>query len=158
MPRRDLLNNITDRGRVDLSPVITRRVQVDAVEDTIREDMVSSVKARLGLRGDLPAEVNEVVKTAASAAAASAVELTVADAAQQAARDVGRASITTRFDDKIKVAADSLTHISQSDQVEEVLRKRSELLAKKRDSLVAAGFSNEEAMQIVLADIAARAH
>lgn len=39
-----------------------------------------------------------------------------------------------------------------------MLKKRSELLAKKRDSLVAAGFSNEEAMQIVLADIAARAH
>lgn len=158
MPRRDLLNNLGDRGRIDLSPVITRRVQVDAVEDVIRRDMVSSVKARLGLQGDLPAEVNEVVKSAASAAAASAVELTVADAAQQAARDVGRASITTRFDDKIKVAADSLAHISASDQVDDVLRKRSELLAKKRDSLVAAGFSGEEAMQILLADIAARAH
>lgn len=158
MPRRDLLNNLGDRGRIDLSPVITRRVQVDAVEDTIHKDMVSSVKARLGLQGDLPAEVTEVVRTAASAAAASAVELTVADAAQQAARDVGRASITSRFDDKIKVAADSLAHISASNEVDEVLRKRSELLAKKRDSLVAAGFSGEEAMQILLADIAARAH
>ena len=39
-----------------------------------------------------------------------------------------------------------------------MLRNRAQLLAKKRDALVAAGFANEEAMQIVLADIAARAH
>lgn len=56
------------------------------------------------------------------------------------------------------MAAASLGHISQSSDVDEVLRKRSELLAKKRDSLVTAGFTNEEAMQILLADIGARAH
>jgi hypothetical protein len=86
------------------------------------------------------------------------VELAVARAAEEAARDVGRANVTARFDDKIKVAADSLGHMTQSNDVDAVLTRRAELLAKKRDALLTVGFSQAEAMQILLADISARAH
>jgi hypothetical protein len=157
MPRRDI-NNIRTQPSVDLSSLTARRVSVDSVEDTIRKDMESAGRAQLSLQGTLPAEIKEAVSATAKTAAATAVELSVARAAEEATRDVGRANITTRFDDKIKVAAASLGHISQSSDVDEVLRKRSELLAKKRDSLVTAGFTNEEAMQILLADVGARAH
>jgi hypothetical protein len=115
------------------------------------------VKKQLGLTA-LPADLQEVVATAAKTAASTSVDLSVARAAEEAARGVGRANLKARFDEKIKVAADSLNHISQSNDVDQVLKRRSDLLAKKRASLVAAGFSNDEAMQIVLADIAARAH
>lgn len=133
-------------------------ISVGSVEEDVRASMEDSVRARLNLRGDLPPEMAEAIRTTAATAAASTVQLTVADAAVEATRDVGRGSLTQRFDSKISLAAASLEHIGQSSEVDQVLRRRSELLAKKRDSLVAAGFSAEEAMQILLADIAARAH
>ena len=143
---------------LSMSPITPRMINVQPVENAIRRDVESTVKKQLGLSGALPADVKEIVQTAAQAAASTSVELAVARAAEEAARDVGRRNVTSRFDEKIKVAADSLTHISQSNEVDEVLKRRSELLAKKRASLVAVGFSNEESMEILLADIAARAH
>src|SRR5699024_9445679 len=109
-------------------------------EDSVRKAMETSVRSRLNIGDQLPADVTEAIKSTAASAAATAVELTVADAAQQAAKDVGRTGIKQRFDSKIAVAAESLAHISASSEVDQVLKKRSELLAKKRDSLVAAGF------------------
>lgn len=156
MPPRDRLDRLHERTRID--PILARTIKVDSVEDSVRKAMETSVRSRLNIGDQLPADVTEAIKSTAASAAATAVELTVADAAQQAAKDVGRTGIKQRFDSKIAVAAESLAHISASSEVDQVLKKRSELLAKKRDSLVAAGFSNEEAMQIVLADIAARAH
>lgn len=146
------------RSPLSMSPITPRMINVQPVENAIRRDVESTVKKQLGLSGALPADVKEIVQTAAQAAASTSVELAVARAAEEAARDVGRRNVTSRFDEKIKVAADSLTHISQSNEVDEVLKRRSELLAKKRASLVAVGFSNEESMEILLADIAARAH
>ena len=144
--------------RPKLADVFASRIQVDSVENDIRREMETAVAQRLAIQGNLPPDVKEAVQSTAKSVAASVVELSVARAAEDAARDIGRQSITDRFDEKISVAAGTLTHISGSNEVDEVLRKRSELLAKKRDSLVTAGFSAEEAMQIVLADIAARAH
>ncbi|HUG30219.1 MAG TPA: hypothetical protein VMQ65_06900 [Candidatus Limnocylindria bacterium] len=154
MPTRRELS----RSPITLQPITSRPVNVASVENAIRRDVETSVKKQLKLTGTLPADVKEIVQAAAQSAATTSVELAVARAAEEAARDVGRRNITTRFDEKIKVAADSLAHISKSDEVEEVLKRRSELLAKKRTSLLAVGFSNEESMQILLADIAARAH
>jgi hypothetical protein len=151
-PRREL------RGTIGATGITPRPVVVRSVENEIQRNVEDAVKSQLGLSGNLPADLREIVATAAQTAAATGVELAVARAAEEASRDIGRKNVTSRFDDKIKVAAESLTHISQSSEVDEVLQRRSELLAKKRASLVAAGFSNDEAMQIVLADIAARSH
>jgi hypothetical protein len=152
-PRREI-----PRTSVTMPAITPRPVNVARVENAVRRDVEATVKRQLGLTGALPADLREIVGTASQAAAATSVELAVARAAEEAARDVGRKNITGRFDDKIKVAADSLSHISQSNEVDEVLRRRAELLAKKRAALLAAGFTNDESMQIVLADIAARAH
>ena len=152
-PRREIT-----RSRIALGPLTPRPVTIKSVEDAIRNNVETTVKKQLSLAGALPADVKEIVDSAARAAAATSIELAVTRATEEAARDVGRKTLLDRFDDKIKVAAGSLTHISQSGEVDEVLKRRSELLAKKRAALVAAGFSNGEAMQIVLADIAARAH
>jgi len=152
-PRREI-----PRPTINLPPITPRPVTVQPVENAIRRGVEAAVKKQLNLPGDLPADVSEIIATASKAAASTSVELAVARAAEEAARDVGRRNVTARFDEKIKVAATSLSHISQSNDVDEVLKRRSELLAKKRASLLAAGFTKEEAMQIVLADIAARAH
>jgi hypothetical protein len=152
-PRRDI-----PRASVELPAITPRAVVVRPVENAIKRDVESAVRKQLKISGTLPADVKDIVATASEAAASRSVELAVARAAEEAARDVGRANIKTRFDDKIAIAADSLKHISQSNEVDEVLQRRSELLAKKRASLVGVGFSEEQAMQILLADIAARAH
>jgi hypothetical protein len=71
---------------------------------------------------------------------------------------VTRGSLLSRFDDKLQLAASSIGHIGQSNDVDAVLKNRAELLAKKKKALVTAGFSDDEAMEIILADIAARGH
>jgi hypothetical protein len=38
------------------------------------------------------------------------------------------------------------------------MRQRAQMLAEKKQALETAGFSSEEAMEILLADIAARGH
>lgn len=152
-PRREITP-----GRIAVGPLTPRPVTIKSVEDAIRKDVETTVKRQLSVEGALPADVKEIVDSAARAAAATSIELAVTRATEEAARDVGRKTLLDRFDDKIKVAAGSLRHIGQSGDVDEVLKRRSELLAKKRAALVAAGFANDEAMQIVLADIAARAH
>ncbi len=145
--------------RRDLNvPITSRPISVKPVEEGIRKGVESTVKRRLGLSGALPADLKDVISAAAKNAAAQSVELSVVKAAEEAARDAARPNVTVRFDEKVSIAAESLAHIGASSKVDRVLKSRSQLLAKKRDSLVAAGFSNEEAMQILLADIAARSH
>jgi hypothetical protein len=69
---------------------------------------------------------------------------------------VSRADTFARFSDKVRFAVDGIKVIDDSNEVTEVLKKRASLLAKKKKALVDAGFSDEEAMDILLADIAAR--
>lgn len=141
-----------------LGPLGPRPIRVESIESALRRSVEADVKKSLGITGAVPQEVKEIIATASTSAASKSVELAVARATEQAAADIGRQNVLTRFDDKIKVAADSMVHISQSNEVDEVLKRRADLLAKKRDALVTAGFTNEEAMQILLADIAAKAH
>jgi hypothetical protein len=154
MPPRNRFN----RDDILISPLGSRPVRVQPVEDELRKRVEADVRETLGIQGALPQDVQEIVATASATAAAKSVELAVSRATEQVAADIGRKNVLTRFDDKIKVAADSMVHIGQSNEVDEVLRQRATLLAKKRDALVTAGFSNDEAMQILLADIAAKAH
>ncbi len=49
-----------------------------------------------------------------------------------------------------------LDHIAGSNDVKKILARRAEMLALKKQTLEAAGFTTEEAMEILLADIAAR--
>lgn len=147
-----------NRDDVFLGGLGPRAVRVKPIEDELRRKVETDVRSTLGIEGALPEDVKEIIASASATAASKSVELAVSRATEQIAGEVGRKNVLGRFDDKIKVAAESMVHISQSNQVDEVLKRRSELLAKKRDSLVTAGFSNEEAMQILLADIAAKAH
>lgn len=139
-------------------PIVTQPIAVKKVEDSIRKEVTTQVGAQLGIAGQLPAEVGQVIEAATKAAAAKSVELTIAQVTEEAAKNLTRGSVLDRFDDKIKVAADSIGHISQSDDVDQVLKRRAELLAKKRKALVDAGFSNDEAMKILLADVNSRNH
>jgi hypothetical protein len=130
------------------------------VEQEVRKTVEKSMKETLGLTGNqrLPADVAALVSSASVTAASKAVELQVATQAELAAKDIGRGDVLTRFTDKAKLAEQGMIHISQSSEVDQILKKRAQLLASKKNSLVAAGFTVDEAMSIILADIQARSH
>jgi hypothetical protein len=131
-----------------------------SIERDVRKTVEKSMKETLGLTGNqkLPADVAALVGSAAVTAASKAVELQIAVEAERAAKDIGKKDVLTRFTEKAKLAEQGLVHISQSSEVDQILRKRAQLLAAKKSSLETAGFSSDEAMSIILADIAARSH
>lgn len=142
---------------IDRGGILARPITVKPVEDKIRKSMSKKMADQLGIE-ELPAEMKTAVDAAAAGAAQQVVELGLVKVAEEAARDVSRANLLDRFDDKLQLAAAGIAHLGQSSQVDTVLKNRAELLAKKKQSLVTAGFTDGEAMQIILSDIAARGH
>lgn len=132
----------------------------DKLEADIKTAVEEKMRSRLGIKPSegLPPEVTALARSAAETAAAKATELAVIQEAEEAARATVRGDVLKRFDTKVDLAARGMEHISKSSDVEDILKRRAELLARKKQALVDAGFTNDEAMQIVLADIAARAH
>jgi hypothetical protein len=142
-------------GRINLGTLSPATVK--PVEDSIKSAMTDKLKSQLGVQS-LSQDMDRAIQVAAATAAQQTVELGLVKVAEEASRDIGRASVLTRFDDKLQLAANSIGHIVASNDVDRVLKNRAELLAKKKKTLVDAGFSDEEAMDILLADIAARGH
>lgn len=151
---------MTDRIR---QPIATGRFVVSRdskVERKIRKSVETSMKASLGLKGNqkLPADVAALINSTSVAAASKAIELQVAKDAEDAAREFGTGDVLSRFTDKAKLAEQGLNHISNSTEVDQILKKRAEMLAAKKAALEAGGFTSGDAMSILLADIAARSH
>jgi ribose 1,5-bisphosphokinase PhnN len=63
-----------------------------------------------------------------------------------------------KFDSRVDLARKGLDHIAGSNDVKQIMTRRAEMLAEKKKALETAGFSAQEAMDILLADIAARGH
>jgi hypothetical protein len=131
-----------------------------SVEQDVRKTVEKSMKQTLGLTGNqkLPADVSALISSAAVTAASKAVELQIATEAERAVKDIGKRDVLSRFTEKAKLAEQGLVHISQSSEVDQILKKRAQLLAAKKTSLENAGFTSTEAMSIILADIEARSH
>ncbi len=151
---------MTDRFR---QPVPSSRFVMSrgsSVEQDIRKTVERSMKASLGLKTNqkLPPEVIALVNSASVAAASKAVELQATKTAEEAARQFGKIDVLARFDDKARLAQQGMLHISKSNEVDEILKKRAEMLAAKKAALEGAQFTSSEAMSILLADIAARGH
>ena len=156
----------TTRPRPETVPTITRdrpivpsTLRVQALESDIQKVVAKRMGERLGLAaGSLPNELKSVISTASAAAAQRAVELAVTRDIDEAVGDVTRGSVLNRFDARVDLARKGLDHISASNDVKQIMTRRAEMLAEKKRALETAGFSSEEAMDIILADIAARGH
>jgi hypothetical protein len=151
---------MSDRIRQPLQPSRFVAAPGSKVEKDIRKSVEKSMKERLGLTGNqkIPADVTALINSASAAAASKALELQVMTEAESAAKDFATGDVLSRFTDKAKLAEQGLVHISSSNEVAQILKKRAELLAAKKKALETAGFTASEAMSIVLADIAARSH
>lgn len=134
--------------------------RVKKLENDITKEVTASMRARLGVTGrqKLPAEVDALIKSAAAVAAETALETAVVRDIQEATTNVTRGSVLDRFDVKVADARVGLDHIAGSNDVEKILARRAEMLAAKKAALETAGFTSGEAMEILLADIAARGH
>lgn len=156
----------TTRPRPETVPTITRdrpivpsTLRVQALESDIQKVVAQRMGERLGVAaGSLPNELKSVISTASAAAAQRAVELAVTRDIDEAVGDVTRGSVLNRFDARVDLARKGLDHISASNDVKQIMTRRAEMLAEKKRALETAGFSSEEAMDIILADIAARGH
>jgi hypothetical protein len=106
----------------------------------------------------LPADLKNVIASASAAAAQRSIDLAVTADLDEAIGDVTRGSVLGKFDARVDLARKGLDHIAGSNDVKQIMRQRAQMLAEKKKALEAAGFSSEEAMEIILADIAARGH
>ena len=152
--RPDLIAPITgDR------PIVPATLRVQAIENDIKGVVSKGMGQRLNVAPDaLPSDLQDVIATASAAAAQRAIELSVTQDVNEAVGGLTRGSVLNRFDARVDLAKQGLVHISESNDVKEIMRKRAEMLAEKKKALETAGFSSEEAMEILLADIAARGH
>lgn len=152
-PRKDIPPILGDR------PLVPATLRVQSIEKDIEEVVTKRMGARLGISGQaLPADLKSVIGTAAAAAAQRAVELAVTTDVNEAIGDVTRGSVLGKFDSRVDLARKGLDHIAGSNDVKQIMTRRAQMLAEKKEALETAGFSAQEAMDILLADIAARGH
>jgi hypothetical protein len=153
-PRPGVVSPITGER-----PIVPSTLRVQALERDIQNVVAKRMGERLGVApGSLPNDLKGVIATASAAAAQRAVDLAVTKDLEEAVGDVTRGSVLGRFDARVDLARQGLDHISASNDVKQIMKKRAEMLAEKKKALEAAGFSSQEAMDILLADIAARGH
>lgn len=150
----------SNRPRVSAPSIAAPTPRVKKLESDISKAVTAKIRSRLGVTGNrkLPADVQELINSAATVAAESTLETAVIRDVQEASNDLARGSVLDRFDSKVADARVGLDHIASSNDVEKILKRRAEMLAAKKEALENAGFSEEQAMDIVLADIAARGH
>jgi sulfate adenylyltransferase subunit 1 (EFTu-like GTPase family) len=140
-------------------PIVPSTLRVAALEGQIQSVVSKRMGQRLGVApASLPSELKTLISSASAAAAQQAVELAVTKDLEEAVGDVSRGSVLGRFDARVDLARKGLDHISASNDVKAIMKKRATMLAEKKAALENAGFSSTEAMEIVLADIAARGH
>lgn len=129
-----------------------------ALTDRMRADVIRSVKKRLGLASNapLPPSLTAIVEDAVRNASRSAIELGVTKDAEQAASDASRQAVLDGFTDKVSAAREGIETIQGSADVQAILQRRAELLWAKRRSLETAGFTSDQAMSILLAELGPR--
>jgi hypothetical protein len=147
-------------ARGPVTPPAKPRVRVDSVAAQIEKAATVKMRKRLGLGPNdaIPKEVLGVIKEQSAAVAGNAVELGASRDAQSAARQFGRMVTMEDFQEKLAAAKHGIQLIGKSQDVDAILQERAAMLWKKRKALESAGFPPAEAMQILLADIAARGH
>jgi hypothetical protein len=149
-----MADRVTLPGRTVTAPSL----RVEKLETDIDKSITKVMKQRLGLKTNqkLPADVQATIKAAAASASQASIENAIVREASEIATGAARGSVLDRFDLKVDVARAGLDHIAGSNDVKKILARRAEMLATKKQTLEKAGFTTEEAMQILLADIAAR--
>lgn len=141
----------TRRTSASLPPELLKQLQTD-VEARLRK--------RLGIKptDPTPPELKQLVTQEITASATPLLKSGVTSEVQGKLAGLAQARTLERFKENLGFARTGITTIAAAADVDEILKKRAELLFKKKKALETAGFTSDQAMQIVLGDIAAKAH
>jgi hypothetical protein len=125
----------------------------------ISKNVVTTLKKKLGLpeSKSLPTEYEEIVQAAIKEVEHSATSRFVRQQAISAAKQFYRdsepkAAIETR----LSAALDGVTLVGRSDELKQMIKENANMLFAKKKALEDAGFSSEQAFQLILAEVSAK--
>jgi hypothetical protein len=115
------------------------------LESRIKEEVTAGMKQRLGLAESetIPDPIQDIVDTAARDAAENAVEIAVIREVEDVTTRLARSSPERSGGSKSPTTFSDVALLQNAEQ-----------LAAKKKALEGAGFSNEEAMRILIAEVA----
>jgi hypothetical protein len=100
----------------------------------------------------LPAQIKQITDSEIKTALATSLAETVKTEVGATVKGTLKGQGFSIFDERIKTAAISAEHIRGSDDVAKILKQKADLMFAKRKSYVDAGFSTQEAMDLLLAE------
>ena len=136
-------------------PIPKPLIDVPDFKKPVRDEVEKKVRQRFGIPQNkpLPRELDTLIDQVTSTSTGKAIDLAVDRDTDAAIRKAYRPAQLDGFKDKVSAARVGIDLIAQSQDVDSILKRRAELLFKKRQALVTAGFREAEAMEIVLADL-----
>jgi hypothetical protein len=132
----------TASRQVGLAPPAAR---AGPLENRIKKDVTTGMKQRLGLTESetIPAAIQDLVDSAARDAAKNAVEIAVIREVEDVTTRLARGAPGNSGGSKSPTTFSDVSLLQDAEQ-----------LAAKKKALEGAGFSNEEAMRILIAEVA----
>lgn len=128
--------------------------------DSIVHHAIRSVAFKMGTTANkLPADVKTAIKTATTSALNVRAQAVIQRDVDAAVNDTILADVKPIdiLDYCIKVAQDGISHIATDDKVAAVFDHTAKLLWKKFQALTTAGFSTDQAFDLILAEVQGRA-
>jgi DNA gyrase/topoisomerase IV subunit A len=113
------------------------------------------IKKELGYKQNqnLPQSVQTVLKKAVTKSAGESLGAFIDKESLSVTKELLTKTQMEKWKDRVKHAHTGINEINNTDEVEEILKARAELLKKKINALESNKFSRDEAMKILLADI-----
>ena len=117
-----------------------------------------SLRLRLGIPENqpIPAQIKQISDSEIKAALATNLAETVRMDAGASVKGTLKGQTFGLFDERIKTAVVSAEHIRGSGDVANILKQKAELMFAKKKAYTDAGFTSEEAMDLILAETRAK--
>ena len=136
------------------APAIT--VLPASQESALKNKVLSTIAANMGVPvANVPKDVQDIVS--------AQVKQSLADNVQAIVREVVGRQVKTQLtksvdmlgvlDERLKGAQKGIEHVGQNEEVRKIMAENARLLRLKYTTLVEAGFTGDQAFQIVLTDL-----
>lgn len=141
----------------DTTVAVKHPVDLGALSSSVSERVTRSVQASLGL-DDLPEDVKSMIRSTSE----EMTHASVKQAVQRQAFQTSRAILAEKGDLKQQLAArmasarDGMAAIAQSEEMQSILRENARMLFAKLTALKQAGFVDEQAFSLILAEVSSR--
>lgn len=139
------------------SVIAVNPVTVKPLQDKISLQLEADYKKRLGVPV-LPAEITQAITRAARDAATRATARNLEREAAGVARTFYQADrVDLLIADRLKAARDGMASVTKSPDLGTIIAENAKLLRKKWQALVDAEFTEDQAFQLILAEVEGKA-